>query len=158
MEAMLPEGYLINTAENKFKTKSAAALAEAAVKGEILEASALLCDANHNIIVALGGMRGIIPREEGAIGIKEGLVRDIALISRVGKPVCFTVTKIAEDGSGNPIALLSRRAAQERCKREFLDNLRVGDIIPAKITHFETFGAFCDIGCGIVALLPIGLQ
>ena len=25
----------------------------------------------------------------------------------------------------------------------------------AKITHLETFGAFCDIGCGNVALLPI---
>lgn len=155
MEAMLPEGYLINTAENKLKVKSAAALAEAAVKGEILEASALVCDAEHNIIVNLGGVRGIIPREEGAIGIKEGEVRDIALISRVGKPVCFTVTKISQDQNGTPIALLSRRAAQERCRKEYLGNLRVGDVIPARITHFETFGAFCDIGCGIVALLPI---
>jgi len=25
----------------------------------------------------------------------------------------------------------------------------------ARITHLETFGAFCDIGCGVVALLPI---
>ena len=30
-----------------------------------------------------------------------------------------------------------------------------GDIIDAKITHLESFGAFCDIGCGNIALLPI---
>lgn len=155
MQVMCPEGYLINTSDNKQKTKNAATLSEAAVKKDILEATALLCDAEHNLIVNFGGLRGIIPREEGAIGIKEGDVKDIALISRVGKPVCFTVTKISQDEKGVPIALLSRRDAQERCKAEFLDKLSVGDIIDARITHFETFGAFCDIGCGIIALLPI---
>ena len=30
-----------------------------------------------------------------------------------------------------------------------------GDIVEAKITHLESFGAFCDIGCGNIALLPI---
>jgi small subunit ribosomal protein S1 len=36
-----------------------------------------------------------------------------------------------------------------------LSNLVCGDIVDAKITHLESFGAFCDIGCGNVALLPI---
>ena len=27
--------------------------------------------------------------------------------------------------------------------------------MPARITHLENFGAFADIGCGIVALMPI---
>lgn len=30
-----------------------------------------------------------------------------------------------------------------------------GDVIPAKITHLEPFGAFADIGCGIVGLISI---
>lgn len=33
--------------------------------------------------------------------------------------------------------------------------LEAGDVIDAKVTHLEPFGAFCDIGCGIVSLLPI---
>ena len=33
--------------------------------------------------------------------------------------------------------------------------LKIGDIIDAKVTHLESFGAFCDIGCGNIALLPI---
>ena len=30
-----------------------------------------------------------------------------------------------------------------------------GDIIPTRITHLESFGAFVDIGCGITSLLSI---
>ena len=28
-------------------------------------------------------------------------------------------------------------------------------MIPCTVTHIENFGAFCDVGCGISALLPI---
>ena len=113
-----------------------------------------MCDSEHNLIVDLGGIRGVIPREEGAIGIREGQVRDIALISRVNKPVCFTVERI-EQQHGKPLAVLSRREAQQRCASEYISALRPGDIVEAKVTHLESFGAFCDIGCGIVALMPI---
>ena len=100
-------------------------------------------------------MKGIIEREEGAIGIKEGKTRDIALISRVGKPVCFKVVDIKTDETGAKYALLSRRSAQEECLDYILKNKKCGDIIDAKVTHLESFGAFCDIGCGNIALLPI---
>lgn len=122
---------------------------------EILEADVLMCDAEHNMIVNLGCMRGIVPRDEGAIGIREGNVRDIALISRVGKPICFTVKSVETDSNGKLYALLSRRTAQQLCIENYIKNLAPGDIIDARITHFESFGAFCDIGCGVIALLPI---
>ena len=51
--------------------------------------------------------------------------------------------------------LLSRRAAQEKCREEFICKLSPGDVIDARITHMEPFGVFADIGCGIVSLLPI---
>ena len=54
-----------------------------------------------------------------------------------------------------PVALLSRTQAQQRCKAEYLDLLLPGDILPCRVTHLESFGAFCDIGCGVPALLPI---
>ena len=41
------------------------------------------------------------------------------------------------------------------CKAEYLDTLGPGDILPCAVTHIESFGAFCDVGCGISALLPI---
>ena len=41
------------------------------------------------------------------------------------------------------------------CKADYLDTLSPGDILPCTVTHIEPFGAFCDVGCGISALLPI---
>jgi small subunit ribosomal protein S1 len=100
-------------------------------------------------------MRGIIPRAEGAIGIEDGSVRDIALISRVNKPVAFKIIDFMDDETGERTAILSRKRVQEECMEEYIKNLSPGDVIDAKITHNETFGSFCDIGCGISALLPI---
>ena len=114
-----------------------------------------MCDAAHNLVVDLGCMKGVIPRAEGAIGISDGTTRDIALISRVGKPVCFIIDNIETDKNGNPFALLSRKKAQELCRNSIMNSSHSGDIVEAKITHLESFGAFCDIGCGNIALLPI---
>ncbi len=153
MNSFYPEGWILS--ENKRKRFTSADLAEAKVQQTVLEAPVIMCDASHNLIVSLGCMKGIIPREEGALGISEGSTRDIALISRVGKTVCFVVTAITADSNGKPYALLSRRRAQELCRNYITENGKCGNIINAKITHLESFGAFCDIGCGNIALLPI---
>ena len=155
MKDFYPEGWLNDTTENKKNMITPSALAAAALNGTVLEAVATMCDAEHNLIVNLGCMRGIIPRNEGAIGIDNGTTRDIALISRVGRPVCFTVSELKTDSRGVIYALLSRKKAQEKCLTYLFENHKSGDIIDAKITHFESFGVFCDIGCGNIALLPI---
>lgn len=155
MKVCYPEGWISERMAGRKGCYSQSEIADARDTGKILEAVAYMCDNEHNLLVNLGSMRGIILRDEGAIGIKEGTTRDIALISRVGKPVCFTVREIQKDDSGKEYALLSRRAAQERCKRETEEKYGVGDIIDARVTHLESFGAFCDIGCGNIALLPI---
>ena len=155
MKGYYPEGWLYGTTENKRNLLTPSALAQAQANETVLEAPVLLCDAEHNMLVDLGCMKGIIPRAEGAIGIAEGHTRDIALISRVGRPVSFVVTALEPDENGCLTARLSRRRAQELCRRQLTEHRRIGDVLDAKITHLENFGAFCDIGCGNVALLPI---
>ena len=155
MTGYYPEGRLISTAENLSAMQSISALTDAYHEGRILEGRAVVCDSAHNLIVDLGIMKGIIPREEGAIGIREGTVRDIAVISRVNRPVCFVITDFRKNDAGRTVAILSRRIAQERCMKEYIEELVPGDVIDAKITHLDSFGAFADIGCGIVSLLPI---
>lgn len=155
MTGYYPEGRLINTMENLSSMQSLSQLTEAYHDSRILEARAVVCDSSHNLIVDLGIMKGIIPREEGAMGIKEGTVRDIAVISRVNRPVCFVITDFKKNESGRTVAILSRRLAQERCMREYISRLLPGDVVDARITHLDSFGAFADIGCGIVSLLPI---
>ncbi len=155
MNGFNPEGYKESIQGGKKQNYTATYLENAMRSGEILQATAYMCDSDHNLLVSLGCMKGVIPRVEGALGIEEGTTRDIALISRVGKTVCFTVKELSADEFGRPYALLSRRCAQQRCKDEYINKLCPGDVIPAKITHLESFGAFCDIGCGNIALLPI---
>lgn len=155
MTDFLPEGCLMETQENNMYMESVSTLCEAYRDRKILEARATVCDSLHNLTVDLGCIKGIIPRKEGALGIREGKVRDIAVISRVNRPVSFVITGFDRDESGATVALLSREAAQKRCMEDFVSTLEVGDIVDAKITHLESFGAFADIGCGIVALLPI---
>lgn len=155
MAEYLPEGRLISSSENLNILSNEFLLKEACSEQRILEAKARICDSQHNLIVDLGIMKGIIPREEGAMGIREGTVRDIAIISRVNRPVCFIITGFERDENGKEFALLSREKAQRLCMEQYVSKLAKGDVVPARVTHLEAFGAFADIGCGIVALMPI---
>ena len=153
MNEFFPEGFGFDS-ENKIQF-TLNELIDAKQEEKVLEGIVKMCDASHNLIIDLGCISGIIPREEGALGIADGTTRDIALISRVGKPVCFVVQDIKTDSQNKTFALLSRRRAQELCKENIYNNMSSGDIVNARITHMESFGAFCDIGCGNIALLPI---
>ena len=114
----------------------------------------MVCDSQHNLTVDLGFAQGTIPREEGAMGIREGTTRDIAILSRVGKPVCFQVVGL-ETREGVLRPLLSRRQAQQLCYDRYLSRLGPGDLVDCRVTHLEPFGAFVDLGCGIPSLIPI---
>ncbi len=153
----LPEGLRLSTAENRARTASLTALGECMRTGEILEGRAVVCDAERNLTVEMpGGIRGVIPREEGARGIATGETKDAAILSRVAKPVCFVVTGF--DPAFEPaVPLLSRRLAQELCCAHWITSLVPGQVIPAVVTHLEPFGAFVDIGCGVPSLIPIDL-
>lgn len=148
MNEFKPEGSMANIMYTK------ATLDRALLSGKILEAKAKLCDENHNLILDLGCMKGIIPKENTAIGVREGTVKDIAIISRVNKPCCFIV-KGFKQINGETIAILNREFAQQQALDYIFSHHTVGDVINAKITHLDKFGAFADIGCGIVGLINI---
>ena len=87
----LPEGLLSPLPENREYLASAATLERAMNEGVILEATVLLCDTAMRLHVDLGCMRGIIERHEAVATRRGEVVKDIAIITRVGKPVCFKV-------------------------------------------------------------------
>ncbi len=156
MSRYYPEGVIFNSIDNTASISSISGLEEALIKGKILEARALVCDSEHNLIVDLPcpNVKAIIPRIEGAIGIDDGSTRDIALIAKVNKPVCFKVQRLERMGE-ETVAILSRREAQIECQNYYISELLNGDIIPARITHIEQFGCFVDLACGIPSLIPI---
>ena len=130
-------------------------LKKACLEGTILEATARSATPQHDLLVDLGGIQGIIPRADTAIGIADGTVRDIAILSRVGKPVCFQIASVDGLYDPRPTLLLSRKAAQQEALHYLLHDIPTGTVLPAVVTHLDRFGAFCDIGCGNVSLLSI---
>lgn len=126
-------------------------LRKAKTEGTILQAPAILCTECHDLVVDLGCCTGQIPRSEAAIGVAEGETRDIAILSRVGRAVSFRVMDQLSDGT----PVLSRRLAQEEARQHLFQNRCPGDILPAVVTSLAGFGAFCDVGCGLPALLGL---
>jgi small subunit ribosomal protein S1 len=155
MNQYTPEGNLISTFQNHELISTYKGLEKALEKQIILEAPVVMCDHNFNLHVSLGSkIRGIMPKDEVQFSPKEE-TKDIAILTRVGKPVCFKVVGFEKDATGETVAILSRKSAQRECMLNYIETLEAGDIIPTKITHLENFGAFVDIGCGIISLLSI---
>ena len=155
MNKYKPEGMLISSPENGELISSEKGLERALEKQITLEAPAILCDQDFNLHVSLGPkLKGIIPRSEAQYPDCEE-VKDIAILTRVGKPVCFKVCGLVKNSYGEKTAILSRKNAQKECYENYISTLCAGDIVKSRITHLESFGAFVDIGCGIISLLSI---
>lgn len=150
------EGKLWKTGTNKRILSSLTLLEEAAQKETVLEAICCKCDVEHNLHVQLGQIEGIIPRAEAAMESEGKPLKEIALISKVGKPVQFVVDEIIRK-EGKTLALLSRKKVQQLAKKEYIDKLKTGDVLEVKVTHLERFGAFADIAAGISSLIPIDM-
>ena len=118
-------------------------LRRAVSDGTVLEGTVQRCDGDLNLYL-----------QEVTAPWISGADREIAVLSRVGKQVCFTVESLSADAKGAPTALLSRRKVQEQAMEEMRRGLKPGAVVVGKVVRMEPFGAFVDIGRGIVALLP----
>ena len=130
-------------------------LRRAAEGKTVLEGLVLRCDQNHDLHLSLSGIHGVLPRNEVCAPWISGAEREISALSRVGKSVAFTVERITSDAKGAPLVCLSRKKSQEEAMAYFLEQLQPGDVLSCRVTHLAPFGAFLDIGRGIIALLPL---
>ena len=128
-------------------------LSRCMASGEVLQSTALAYDTGHRLRFELGGLRGIMPFADCVDAAPGETVKDIAVLTRVGRPTCFVIMGTEFDDNGEEYYLLSRAEAQRRCRAQYLDTLEAGSVIPCTVTHIENFGAFCDIGCGALGLL-----
>ncbi|MBQ2737958.1 MAG: S1 RNA-binding domain-containing protein [Clostridia bacterium] len=158
MNSYLPEGEILRDFKNMEYINSREGLIRAYERQVILEAPAILCDRDFNLHVSLGAhVHAKIPREECELTRGGEEIKDIAILTRVGKPVCFKIIALSKDEAGELHLTLSRREAQLECASHYIRTLIPGDVISGKVTHVESFGAFVDIGCGIISLLPIDM-
>ena len=119
----------------------------------ILQGIVEKCDENYNLHVKLNnGIEGIIPREEvEAFNLDdEGLPKINLCIGKVHKYVQF---KIKEKNGNN--LLFSRRVVQEEVLNCVKNDLQEGKILKGIVKNITPYGAFVDIGGGIVGLVHI---
>ena len=112
------------------------------------------CDENYNLYIKFeNGLTGVMPREEvEEINIdEEGLPRINLCTGKVNKFVQFRVKGIDE----NNIAIVSRRDVQKDALNWVKNKLKVGDRITGLVKNIMPYGAFVEIGGGIVGLIHI---
>ena len=126
----------------------------AAKTKDIICAKPLVYEKGVGLHFNLSGYKAIMPVKETAYTPDGSDIKEAAIITRVNKNVCFTVKDIKSTDTGTVI-YLSRKEIQRIAYKEYISKLRPGDVIPCCVTHVDSFGVFCDIGCGITALMPI---
>ena len=92
---------------------SPAELRAAIASREILQSTALAFDTQRQLRFDLGGVKAVMPFGQCADGAESGTVRDIAVLTRVGRPTCFVIEALDTDENGQPFYRLSRALAQQ---------------------------------------------
>jgi len=120
---------------------------------DILQGIVKNCDKDYNLHVELkNGMHGIIPRQEiEAINIDEkGFPKENLCIGKVHKYVQFKLKE--KDGDK---LIFSRKDVQQEVLNSVKTDLKVGDNIKGIVKNITPYGAFIDIGGGVVGLAYI---
>lgn len=148
-QKFIPEGW-IDTNEELNKNQ----INQAFINGDVLQGYVRDCDSNYNLHINLGdNIKGIIPRNElEGINIDEfGFCNTNICKNKVNSFVQFKIKEIYDDNK----VLLSRKNVQEEALEWAKNDLAPGMIVNGIVKNMRKFGAFVEIGGGVVGLLHI---
>lgn len=146
----VPEGWTKETAFFKEKQE----LENSINNKDILQGIVEKCDENYNLYVKLGTkINGIIPiTEVEGINIDEkGLPKRNLCSGKVHKYVQF----IVKDLKDSDLAILSRKEVQEEALEKAIYELKPGQTLSGIVKNITKYGAFIEIGGGVVGLAHI---
>ena len=112
------------------------------------------CDENYNLHINLGkGITGIIPRQEvEAINLEEtGLPKTNLCTGKVHKFVQFRVKDVQDSKN----VVLSRKDVQQDALNWVKYDLKEGQRVEGIVKNIKPYGAFIEIGGGVVGLAHI---
>ena len=146
-QIFIPEGW-VETKDNLDN------LQKAFTDGDILQGYVNNCDSNYNLHIDLGNnIKGIIPRNElEEINTDEfGYCNPSICKNKVNNFIQFKIKEIYDDTN----VLLSRRNVQKEALDWVKNDLKVGMVVKGIVKNMRKFGAFVEIGGGVVGLLHI---
>lgn len=124
----------------------------------IIEAIVDSCDNNLTLSLSIGNnITGKIKFEDLEYRMDGKDVKSITAMSKVGRHVKFIPTSISGDDNSGYKVSCSRKLAQKECYKHYLSNLIPGTVVDVRVIATKPFGVFCDVGCGVIALLPTNL-
>lgn len=121
---------------------------------EIMQGLVKKCDKDYNLYINLqNGLTGIMPREEiEAINLQQNnLPRENICTGKVHKFVQFKIKEIKDDNT----IIISRKNVQEEALKWVKNDLEVGQKVQGIVKSIKPYGAFIEIGGGIVGLAHI---
>ena len=123
-------------------------------KKEILQGLVKECDKNYNLYISFGnGITGIMPRKEiEAINVEDGGLAKTNLCT--GKVHKFVQFKIKEAKDKNNI-IISRKEVQQEALEWVKNDLKEGTKVTGIVKNIKPYGAFIEIGGGVVGLAHI---
>lgn len=148
-KGFIPEGW-----EENFRPMSKEYLINAMQEGTIVQGIVNKCDSNYNLHIDFGNnVTGVIPREQvEAVNVDEtGFPKPNICVSKVNKYVQFKVT----DLTANDKFILSRKEVGNEALKWVKNSLKEGQIVNGIVKSIQPYGAFVEIGGGIVGLLHI---
>lgn len=143
-----PEGW-----NNEISKLDVCDIEQIRANGEILQGIVKTCDEQYNLHVNFeNGLTGIIPREEvEGINLQEdGLPKTNLCTGKVHKFVQFKVKDIKSD-----VAILSRKEVQQEALDFVKNELEVGQRLSGIVKNIKPYGAFVEIGGGVVGMVHI---
>lgn len=122
--------------------------------GDTLQGLVKECDEKYNLHVQFeNGLNGIMPREEvEAINIgSDGLPKTNLCTGKVHKFVQFKVKEVKDENT----VMLSRKQVQAEALNWVKSDLKVGQTVTGIVKNIKPYGAFVEIGGGVVGLVHI---
>lgn len=147
-QKFIPEGWHINK-----KAINATSLDNAIKTQEILEAKVDRCDESYNLYLNFGDNKvGIINRDEiELINKKDSEFKENISTSKVNRYVQFKVKGIDEQNN----YILSRKDVEKDAISWIKSEVQEGNVLKGIVKSIQPYGAFIEIGGGVVGLLHI---
>lgn len=154
-ERYYPEYYTDSHRKYNFTAKDFDDIIE---NNEVIETKVVSYDdEKEELIIDLGNTAyGVIPKDELELSlIERKSTKPRAATFKTNKHIKVTIKSYEVSAGGRIKAVCSRKELQKECYDNYISKLIPGDVIIARVVNVTDYGIFCDIGCGITALLPI---
>ena len=146
----LPEGWSNET----INIKDTNEINEYIQNGQVLQGIVEECDDTFNLHINLGaGISGVMPRNEIEwINLEnDGTPKKNLCVGKVHKYIQFKVKGVTENNN----IILSRKDVQKEALEQAMGNLNEGDKVNGIVKNITPYGAFVEIGGGVVGLAHI---